>query len=193
MTESETFMELLLFFKALADENRLKIIGLLAQRSYTVERLAETLGLGVSTTSHHLSRLAGAGLVSARADGHYYIYSLQKETLKTMAQHLLQDDELPKLSNQDTQDIFTRKVMSSFTNSEGRITTFPAQEKKYLVLLHYVVQAFEVGVHYPEKQVNEILSRYNNDTAYLRRSLVEHHLMGREGGGGAYWRIEEVK
>ena len=193
MTESETFMELLSFFKALADENRLKIIGLLAQRSYTVERLAETLGLGVSTTSHHLSRLAGAGLVSARADGHYYIYSLQKETLKTMAQHLLQDDELPKLSNQDTQDIFTRKVMSSFTNSEGRITTFPAQEKKYLVLLHYVVQAFEVGVHYPEKQVNEILSHYNNDTAYLRRSLVEHHLMGREGGGGAYWRIEEAK
>jgi len=39
------FSELLTFFKALSDENRLKIIGLLAARSYTVESLAETLGL----------------------------------------------------------------------------------------------------------------------------------------------------
>ncbi len=45
------------------------------------------------------------------------------------------------------------------------------------------------GVRYSEKQVNEILGRYHKDTARLRRSLVETGLMGREGGGGEYWRI----
>jgi predicted transcriptional regulator len=179
--------ELLAFFKALADENRLKIIGLLAQQPYTVEKLAETLKLGVSTTSHHLARLAKAGLVAARTDGHYYIYSLQIDRMKNMAQRLLHEDELPRLSEDLDQDVFDRKVLANFTDREGRITAFPAQQKKYLVLLRYVLKAFEPGVRYPEKQVNEILARFNNDTAMLRRSLVEYHLMGREGGGGEYW------
>jgi predicted transcriptional regulator len=192
MTDQNQVAELLAFFKALADENRLKIIGLLAQQPYTVEKLAEVLGLGVSTTSHHLSRLSKAGLVSARTDGHYYIYSLQTDTLKTMAQHLLHDEELPRLSGPQvtfgSEDAYDRKILATFTDAEGRITAFPAQKKKYLALLRYVLKAFEPGVRYTEKQVNEILLRYNEDTAMLRRSLVEYHMMAREGGGGAYWR-----
>lgn len=58
------------------------------------------------------------------------------------------------------------------------------------MLLRYVLKAFEPGVRYTEKQVNEILSRYNPDTAYLRRSLIEQKYMDRESGGSAYWRID---
>ena len=54
--------ELLEFFKALADANRLKIVGLLAQDEYTVEEMAEILKLRPSTVSHHLTRLSKAGL-----------------------------------------------------------------------------------------------------------------------------------
>jgi hypothetical protein len=57
------------------------------------------------------------------------------------------------------------------------------------VLLNYVLQAFEPGKRYSERELNEILKRYNADTAFLRRSLVEYKLMGREGGGGEYWRL----
>ncbi|MDO9120612.1 MAG: metalloregulator ArsR/SmtB family transcription factor, partial [Anaerolineaceae bacterium] len=87
MTEQEQLAELLAFFKSLADENRLKIIGLLAQQPTSVEKLADLLGLSVSTTSRHLANLSKAGLVSARTEGHYYIYSLQTETLKSMSRH----------------------------------------------------------------------------------------------------------
>ena len=175
MAGEEQVAELLAFFKALADENRLKIIGLLAQRPYSVEKLAEALGLGVSTTSHHLSRLSKAGLVASRTDGHYYIYSLQTDTLKSMAQHLLHDEELPRLSENLSQgaggieEAYDRKVLANFTGADGRITAFPAQEKKHLALLRYVLKAFEPGVRYSEKQVNEILLRYHDDTATLRR------------------------
>ena len=41
---------------------------------------------------------------------------------------------------------------------------------------------------YNEKKVNEILGRYHEDTATLRRELVGSKLMKREGGGGEYWR-----
>jgi predicted transcriptional regulator len=172
--------ELLNFFKALADANRLKIIGLLAQGPHSVEELAAVLGLSSSTVSHHLARLAAAGLVAARTEGHYYYYALQTEVLKEMSQRLLHEENLPGL--------YTRKILETFTNRAGRITAFPAQEKKFQVLLHYVLQAFEPGQRYTEKQVNEILLRYNDDTASLRRGLIECHLMNREGGGGEYWR-----
>jgi hypothetical protein len=56
------------------------------------------------------------------------------------------------------------------------------------VLLRYVLRAFEPEKRYTEKQVNEILLRYNEDTASLRRGMIEYHLMEREGGGGNYWR-----
>jgi Predicted transcriptional regulator len=68
LRDEERLTDLLAFFKALSDENRLKIVGLLAQRPYTVEKLADALGLSVSTTSHHLARLANAGLVTVRVD-----------------------------------------------------------------------------------------------------------------------------
>jgi predicted transcriptional regulator len=181
--------ELLQFCKALADANRLKIVGLLAQQPYSVEQLAALLGLGASTVSHHLARLAQAGLVTARAEGYYSVYSLQTEHLQGMARRLLSNGDLPRLAEDVDLDAFDRKVLAAFTDADGRIKAFPAQEKKFLVLLRHVVQAFQPGTRYPEKQVNEILSHYHEDTATLRRSLVDHGLMAREGGGGAYWRL----
>lgn len=189
-TEENRVPELLASFKALADENRLKIVGLLAHQPYSVEKLAHALGIGVSTASHHLSKLAKAGLVRAQVEGHYYIYSLQTDALHEMAQRLLKSEELPNLAEDTGSDAFERKTLTTFLDAEGRIKSFPAQEKKYLVLLDYVAKAFDPGVRYTEKQVNEILSRFHEDTALLRRNLVDYGLMQREGGGGAYWRTE---
>lgn len=191
MDTPSTSEELLNFFKALADANRLKIVGLLAQQPTTVEGLAAALGLGASTVSHHLSKLAKAGLVSARTDGHYYIYSLETDALQAMAERLLSADELPRLSDDADLDAYDRKVLANFLDAEGRIKAFPAQEKKFQVILQHVVQAFEPGQHYTEKQVNEILGRYHKDTASLRRGLIDYRLMARQSGGGEYWRTED--
>ena len=48
---------LLAFFKALADESRLRIVGLLAEREYSVQALAQALALKEPTVSHHLAVL----------------------------------------------------------------------------------------------------------------------------------------
>ncbi len=188
MTE-ESYEILLDFFKALSDASRLQIVGLLAQRPHSVEEMAEVLGKSVSTVSHHLQMLTHVGLVSARAEGHYYIYSLNTEALRKMSQSLLAEN-LPRPPQAEEGDAFERKVLSSFTDPEGRITAIPAQEKKFLVILRYVLKAFEPGVRYTEKQVNEIILRYTEDTALIRRSFIEYHYMDRQGGGGEYWRVE---
>ncbi len=185
--------ELLDFFKALADANRLKIVGLLAQQPYTVEQLAAMLELGASTVSHHLSMLAHAGLVSAKAEQYYNVYSLNLAAIQSMAQRLLAHEELPKLADRVDRTAYDRKVMAAFVRPDGTIKAFPAQEKKFQVLLRYVLDAFEPGQRYTEKQVNNRLAKYSDDTAALRRGLIEYKLMAREAaaGGSTYWRIEQ--
>jgi predicted transcriptional regulator len=183
----ETVSGLLEFFKALSDANRLKIIGLLAQGDYTVEQMAEMLGIRPSTVSHHLNKLSTAGLVSARSESYYNIYHLETSVLETMSQQLLVRETMPAVTADIDMDAYDRKVINTFCDSQGRILQFPAQRKKFEVLLRHVVKAFKPGVRYKEKQVNDILSSYSEDTATLRRGLVEHRLMEREGGGGEYW------
>jgi predicted transcriptional regulator len=190
MENQEATRELLEFFKALADGTRLRIVGLLAQSPHSVEELSGLLGLSASTVSHHLSRLAAAGLVSAQPEGHYYFYRLQTDSLHEKAARLLSEEALPRYSAEVDGDAYDRKVLKTFIDEEGRIIAFPAQEKKFLVLLRHVSGAFECGKRYTEKEVNEILLGFNEDSALLRRSLVDFGLMKRRGGGGEYWREE---
>jgi biotin operon repressor len=182
--------ELLAFFKALADSNRLKIVGLLAQRPYSGEELAGLLGLKASTVSHHLSRLAGVGLVSARAEGYYSVYQLEEAALQKKRLLFSRADLVNVAAGVDA-DGYDRKVIGDFTRPDGSLKEIPAQRKKLQAILRYVVRDFEKGVCYPEKLVNEILSRFHEDTATLRRELVAARLMERAGGGGEYWRMDE--
>jgi predicted transcriptional regulator len=183
--------ELLNFFKAMADPNRLKIVGLLAQGPLSVEQMAEMLGRSSSTISHHLQMLTHSGLVSARAEGYYSVYRLETGVLESMAQRLLHRESWPAVAADVDVDAYDRKVFKSYLTPEGRINDFPVQMKKMEAILRYVVKAFEPGERYPEKQVNEILSQFSDDTARLRRNLVEFKLMDRQGGGGEYWRVDE--
>jgi DNA-binding transcriptional ArsR family regulator len=182
---------LLLFFKALADANRLKIVGLLARQEYTVEQLAAMLHLGASTVSHHLSRLSEAGLVSATARSYYNYYHLETARLEEMARRLLSVETLPNVADVLEQTTPEQKIIRDFLLPDGRLKTIPAQRKKLLAVLGHIVNDFQPGVRYSEKQVNEMLAHYHEDTASLRRELVGSGLMAREGGGGEYWRIEQ--
>jgi biotin operon repressor len=181
--------ELVTFFKALADSNRLKIVGLLAEKPYSVEELAELLKLKPSTVSHHLSRLAEAGLVQARSESYYNVYRLDQSVLQEKARTMFTQGELSNVAAEVDADAYDKKVIRDYTKRDGSLKTLPSQRKKLEAILRYVAQAFEVEKRYSEKQVNEILAGYHDDTATLRRELVGFGLMQREGGGGDYWKV----
>ncbi len=183
--------ELLTFYKAMADANRLKIVGLLAGRSYSVEELAALLDLRPSTVSHHLAKLADAGLVTARTESYYNVYQLEEKALEERTRRLLSRQDFTSAVADMDLDTYDRKVVTDYTRRDGSLKSIPAQRKKLEAVLRYVVKAFQPGKRYSERKVNEILGRYHEDTATLRRELVGYHLMEREGGGGAYWRVEE--
>ncbi|MBL0348587.1 metalloregulator ArsR/SmtB family transcription factor [Candidatus Villigracilis affinis] len=181
--------ELVTFFKALADANRLKIVGLLAQKPYSVEELAALLEIKPSTVSHHLAKLAQVGLVSAKADSYYNVYQLDEKALENKSKSLFSQENLAaSVANVDA-NAYDNKVVKDYVRKDGSLKTIPAQKKKLDAILRYVVKAFELDKRYSEKKVNEILVQYHEDTASLRRELVGAGLMKREGGGGEYWRV----
>ncbi len=178
------------FYKALADANRLKIVGLLAQKPYSVEQLAALLDLKPATISHHLARLAEVGLVSAKTESYYNVYRLEEKALEERTRRLLSREDFQSAAADVDVDAYDRKVVADYKRRDGSLKTIPAQRKKLEAVLRHVVKAFEPGKRYSEKQVNKILERFHEDTASLRRELVGYGLMKREGGGGDYWRVE---
>ena len=74
---------LLRFFKALANENRLKILAILASRECCVEELAALLNLKEPTVTHHLAMLKDLGLVDMRTDGNSHLHRLNAKTRRS--------------------------------------------------------------------------------------------------------------
>lgn len=180
--------QLLTFFKALADANRLKIVGLLSHHEYSVEQLAALLNLRPPTVSHHLKLLAEAGLVSARAESYYNMYRLESDVLEKIARHLAEQDKLPKMAAEIDLDAYDRKILHDILLPDGRLKVIPAQRKKREVILRHILKEFQPEVHYSEKQVNEIISKFHADTATLRREMIAYKMMQR--AEGEYWRMQ---
>ena len=54
------------------------------------------------------------------------------------------------------------------------------------MVLDWLVQAFEPGVRYSEREVNDVIGARHPDTAAFRRYLVDEGMLDR--AGGTYWR-----
>ncbi|MEW6045642.1 MAG: metalloregulator ArsR/SmtB family transcription factor [Bacillota bacterium] len=178
---------LLRVFKALADESRLKILGILAGGRRNVEELAAMLDLRAPTVSHHLAVLRRAELVGMRPEGTSHVYFLEAETLQRLSREFFSPEAVVSLSPQIEGDAWERKVLRDlFAN--GRLKEIPASRKKRDVILRWLAGRFTPGVRYREAEVNEIIKRYHPDFATLRRELIMSRLMQRERG--LYWRTE---
>ena len=77
-----------LFFAALADRTRLRLINLMRDGEVCVCFFAETLGTNNPKISRHLSYLKRASLVTGRRDGKWMHYRLNEPKDKTAAKVL---------------------------------------------------------------------------------------------------------
>ncbi len=179
--------QLLAFFKAMANESRLRIVGLLAARERSVQELAQLLALSEPTVSHHLAVLKAIGLVSMRAEGVVRWHALVPKALAGMNRALLDKDKVAALGARGTDP--DERVLASFVDVNGLMKRIPATRAKRLVILKWLVRKFEENRRYPEARVNETIQRHHWDSATLRRELIGHRMMAREKG--VYWRLPE--
>lgn len=72
-------MNALLYFKALSDQTRIRLLKLLEYKELSVNEITSVLGMGQSRISRHLRILTDSGLMKSRRDGLWVFYSTVDE------------------------------------------------------------------------------------------------------------------
>jgi hypothetical protein len=180
------------FFKALAHESRLRILGLTAQRAHSVQELAQALGLSEPTASHHLAMLRETGLVSARPDGTTHWYSFEPAALRAMAKALLSREHVAAFADAPTGGGYDARVIKGYLLPNGRLKTFPASRKKRRVFCAWFARMFDTERDYREAEVNEVIARHHHDFETFRREMVGYRMMTRTNKG-IYRRLAETE
>ena len=180
--------ELLDFVKAMADVDRLRIVGILAQENAGQVKIAGHLNMPLRDVVDHLAFLEHVGVVTLNND----LYELNTRKLENLARAQLHEEK-PEYVPAPDLDKKSRKVLTSCLNPDGTIKQLPPQPGKLRVILEYLIQVFTSGVNYTEKEVNTIIRRFHVDVSGLRRDLVDASLLDRERDGSRYWRTDRVE
>lgn len=168
-----TVEEQVRLLKAIADETRLRILGLLADENHSGKELADALALTAPTISHHMRRLIDAGVVTEQRDAQRHVYSLNAELLRSV-----RSNEQPgNIPNEDER----AKTLRHFIK-DGKLVRIPASRKQRVFVLQYLLEQFDPGREYPEREVNDLLGSFNEDYATLRRELVDYGYLKRDKG-----------
>lgn len=84
--DDETVARLALVYRALADEQRLRILRLLRDGELYAQEIVERTGLHQSVVSRHLSFMKAVGLVNARRQNNMKFYSLNRDAGEDLRQ-----------------------------------------------------------------------------------------------------------
>jgi len=95
-----------------------------------------------------------------------------------------QVDDRFAITEQENDKILTAHFKQGLS---GPLEVFPLKGKKRLAILRHILERFEPGIKYTEKEVNAILKPIYDDYVLLRRQLIEHGFIDRTQDGGAYW------
>jgi len=171
---------LLRHFKALGNESRLKLVGLVADRERSVQELAVLLALREPTVSHHLAILKDAGLLAMRIDGNTHWYRLDRDALRRINQSVFSTD-LSRVPYEADGQVWEREILRNFIEDD-RLTKIPDARKKRWVVLKWLARRFALDSRYSEAEVSAVLKRHHPDVATLRRELVGYRMLERNKG-----------
>lgn len=76
--------------------------------------------------------------------------------------------------------------IDQFFREDGSLISIPAKSSKRIAVLARIALNFEEGHHYPEKELNSIIATYHDDTAAIRRYMIENLILERSPEG-IYW------
>ena len=160
----------------LADIERFKVISAIALGAGSIDSIASTSGVPVRSVEKALSRLVSADLVTNDIG----LWRVRFDELQLQAR-----DAAAERAAADTGPPGAGDVVRRFFK-RGRLASIPAAQSKRAVVLDHIVQVFEPGLVYLERDVNAILGRVHDDFASLRRYLVDEGFL--ERSDGKYWR-----
>lgn len=93
-------------FKALGDEHRLQILELLSRKELSAGEILASMDVVQSTLSHHMKVLVDSGIVTAKRNGKWTIYSVNIKTARNAAIYL--DEFLEEASHAEKAETVRR-------------------------------------------------------------------------------------
>ena len=125
MTQDILYKQIAVFFRSLADENRLKILVNLLEGEKSVSEIVEQTGLSQPLISHHLKELKHSLIVKTERKGSFVFYELTEPTIV----------DLLKLTNQFVMELSEKN--SSFFSPENKLNLpFPVMMKRMSKILN---------------------------------------------------------
>jgi hypothetical protein len=155
----------------LGDEGRLRVVSAIALGARTLDEVAQAGDLAPEDVRRALPRLIAAGVV-ADSNGLRVDLALFRDAARERPPR---QRELPDATPEQA------RVLRNFVE-DGRLRALPVRASQRCVVLEYLATRFERGRDYGEADVNELLGRFHDDYATLRRYLVDERLLTRSGG-----------
>jgi hypothetical protein len=155
----------------LGNEDRLRVVAAIALGARTVDEVTDASGLEPDDVRRVLQRLVAAGVVG-KDDGLRVDISVFREAARERPPRVR---ELPGATPAQA------RILRNFVEG-GRLSSVPTKASQRRLVLEYLAAQFDEGRDYPESEVNDVLGRYHDDHASLRRYLVDEGLLTRSRG-----------
>lgn len=152
------------------------------------QAIASKLGISASTVRHQKFSFREK---AKQAKMYLAIYDLAAMKVSSDKDSIIPIHEGAKMV--DARYITTKeesdKIIATVFESLSplKLKIFSAKEKKKIVTLRKVVEQFEKGKIYTEKEVNQILTAIYDDFPTMRRYLIEYGFMDRTTDCAQYW------
>lgn len=163
----------------LADAKRRRVVAAMILGATDLDEIISRAAVAERDAVMALERLSKAGLVESTDDG---AYLLLEQAFQVAARAEAEPNPASQFPFRPPKE---RKILDR-AYRDGRLIRLPAKRSQRVVVLDELVQRFEPGERYTERQVNVRLSDSEIDVATLRRNLVDYGMLDR--ADGAYWR-----
>jgi hypothetical protein len=162
----------------LADEDRLRVFAALALGASSLTEVSERSGVEPRLAVKALKRLVSGGVVERSGND----FALRRDVIAAEARRTARPVE-----QYDAVGVPPKQaaVLRAFL-VDGRLARIPTTRSKRLVVLDHIAKVFDVGVRYPEREVDALLRVFHDDYAALRRHLIDEGFLDREAN--TYWR-----
>ena len=174
--EPEQKAALMQFFKAVGQPERLRMLGILANKAYTLPELANEMGMKETAVSHSLRTLKKAGLLHVTGTADIPIYQLNTAKLADLHRIIEGEETAPTLQE---------RVLNQYVQGET-LTAIPNQEEEREIILQWLAQKFDMDRRYTEEEVTAIVANHYPYPPTLRRLLADNHFLLHTGRH--YWR-----
>ena len=155
------------------------------------KEISKQLGIAHSTVRNHRfklrekekqGRLFLAMMDMISKGSNRKLTKLDKEELCDAHKTATTIDDRYNITDKERED-----VIKNYFYENGALKSYPAKEKKKVIVLSQIVKNFASGKKYSEKEINRILKRIHEDYVTIRRAMIEYGFLERSNDCSSYW------